>query len=398
MSGFNFFADRPVETYRKTDSFLVALSLLLWGLGIVTLMICSNENGIKFFDDSWHFVKRQLLSSAFGFAGLLFFAIVDVKVIRKALPFIVLGAVFLCLLTFVPGIGVERNGAKRWIRLPFISTFQPSEALKFASVLFLANLLDKQAAITDEDEKNVFPAVAGLVIFTVLIFAQKDLSTGIFVFAVGIIMFFVTGSKIAWFLPLFILGSLICALLVLMEPYRMDRIIAFLEPNSHLDGVNFQPLRAKIAITNGGLLGQGFGSGLLKVRSIPEVQADYIFAGWAEATGFVGVIAYFIILALFCWRGYAAAMKCSSRFAAFTSFGFVTSILLQSLMNIAVVGGVLPSTGIPLPFFSSGGSSIIFTMVMCGFLFQTSRIDDEYEDDGGSSDIEGEYIPVGEFL
>ena len=140
---FTFFTERPADSYRKADTSLIVMTLLLWGLGMVTLYICSSGFGQRAFGDPLHFVVRQLLSSLIGFLALFFFASLKLEVIRKLLPVITFGAILLCLLTFVPGIGVERNGARRWIRLPFFSTFQPSEAIKFALVLFLRKLVFK---------------------------------------------------------------------------------------------------------------------------------------------------------------------------------------------------------------------------------------------------------------
>jgi cell division protein FtsW len=334
---------------------------------------------MRIFGSSLYFVKRQLLSSAAGLAGLLLFAFVPINRIRKLLFVITAVTVLLCLLTLVPGIGVERNGARRWIRIPFFSTFQPSEAVKAVTVMFLANLFDKQAQIRNPEERSVLPSVVGLIFFVLIIFGQKDFSTGFFLLIVGIILFFIAGAKLSWLIPFTVLGIPAALLMVLLEPYRVNRFIAFLRPDEFLQGLNYQSFAAKRAISLGGFWGQGVGSGLTRINSIPEVQADYIFAGWTEAMGFVGVVIYMIILCLFAWRAYKIAVECPDRFAAITVFGFTTLIFLQSLVNCAVVCGVLPATGIPLVFFSSGGTSIMFALIMCGFIINASRYTSESE-------------------
>ncbi|MCR5723984.1 MAG: putative lipid II flippase FtsW [Treponema sp.] len=351
------------------------MTMLLWGLGMVTLYICSAGFGQRVFGDPLHFVVRQLLSSMLGFLALFFFASLKLDVIRRLLPVITLGAIILCLLTFVPGIGVERNGARRWIRLPFFSTFQPSEAIKFAMVLFLANLFEKQALGITEEEKSVFPAFVGLIVFTSVIFAQQDFSSGMFVFLLGLVLFFVSGSRLSWLIPCAGLGIPLASLMILLEPFRVNRLIGFFAPESYQQTFNYQSFAARRAISAGGFWGQGIGSGLTRINSIPEVQSDYVFAGWTEAMGLLGVILYFVLLGIFAWRAFYCACHCSSRFGAYGTFGFATSIVAQSLMNVAVVGGVIPTTGIPLPFFSSGGSSIIFTLAMCGFMINASRLE-----------------------
>lgn len=352
--------------------------MLLWGIGMVTLYFCSSAYGQKVFGSPFHFVFRQFISSAIGFVLLLFFAVVDVEKVRKILPLIVFGAIFLCLLTFIPGIGVERNGARRWIKIPYFSTFQPSEAIKFAMVLFLANIFDKQENLPEE-EKSIFPAFVGLFVFSAIIIFQQDFSTAIFVFCVGMMLFFVTGARLRWFIPLSFFLIPIAAILILSKPYRVNRILGFIAPESYAQSLNWQVNGAKRAITDGGILGQGISSGLTKLSGVPEIQSDYVFAGWAEAMGLFGVAVYLALLGFLLWRVFKICMSCGNRFAAISTFGFGSIIVAQSLMNIAVVGGVIPATGVPLPFFSSGGSSMIFTLAMCGFIINSSRIEQTEE-------------------
>ncbi len=374
MHNFNFFAEKPDSIYRKSDSLFIVLVMLLWGIGMVTLQFCSANYGQRFFGNSLHFVQRQLISSLVGFVLLVFFAVADVEKVRKVLPIIVLGSIILSLLTFIPGIGVERNGARRWIKIPYFSTFQPSEALKFSMVLFLANLFDKQAKLPEED-RSVVPALVGLLVFSVIILCQQDLGTAFFVLVLGLAIFFVTGAKLLWFFPMVLLLIPFGLIFILTEPYRVNRIIGFIAPDSFAQSLNWQINGSKRAITDGGLFGQGIGSGLTKLGGVPEIQSDYVFAGWAEAMGLFGVILYLCILGLFLWRVYKICMTCGNRFASIASFGFGAVIVAQSLLNIAVVAGVVPTTGIPLPFFSSGGSSMMVTLAMCGFIINSSRIE-----------------------
>lgn len=378
MHNFNFFAEKPDSMYRKSDSLFIVLVMLLWGIGMVTLQFCSANYGQRFFGNSLHFVQRQLISSLVGFVLLIFFAVTDVEKVRKILPVIVLGSIVLSLLTFIPGIGVERNGARRWIKIPYFSTFQPSEALKFSMVLFLANLFDKQSKLPEED-RSVVPALVGLLVFSVIILCQQDLGTALFVMILGLSIFFVTGAKLLWFVPMAFLLIPFGLIFILTEPYRVNRIIGFIAQDSFAQSLNWQINGSKRAITDGGLFGQGIGSGLTKLGGVPEIQSDYVFAGWAEAMGFFGVLIYLCILGLFLWRVYRICMTCGNRFASIASFGFGAVIVAQSLLNIAVVAGVVPTTGIPLPFFSSGGSSMMVTLAMCGFIINSSRIEQTEE-------------------
>ena len=279
---FAIFADKPLEKYKQCDISLILLSLLLWGIGIFTLYVCSGSYGLRAFNDSLYFVKRQLISSALGFMLFIVFATVKMDTIKRFLPLMVGIAIILSFMTFVPGIGLERNGARRWLRFGFM-TFQPSEMIKFVVVLYLANYFEKQSKIPDVIDRTVFPAVILTFIMVVSIAVQRDLSTSVFVASLAILLFIVSGSKIFWLVPVMTIVIPLACLFVFLEPYRLNRIIGFLDQDSYLQTLNYQTYAARRAISAGGFWGQGLGSGLVRINSIPEVQSDYIFAGWVES-------------------------------------------------------------------------------------------------------------------
>ncbi len=373
MNQFTFYANKPSQNYNKVDIWLLGSILLLWGLGIFTLYVCSQNFAIRAFGNPLYFVKRQLLCSAVGYVLFAGFMITDMRYIRKFVSVIVIVSLVLCFLTFVPGISIIKNGARRWIRLPGNFTFQPSELVKFAIVLFLANYFDKQDKLLNPEEKTVFPCVIALIVFAGIVFAQKDFSTGVFITLIGILLFFVSGAKLVWIFPFALIAIPAAFLMITLNPYRLQRLIGWISPDEFSSSINYQSLNAKRAISAGGVWGSGIGAGLSKINSIPEVQADYIFAGWAESMGYIGVVIYFVLLCFFAYRGYKAALSNPDKFSALSTFGCVSVIVLQSLVNTMVVSGVLPSTGINLPFFSLGGTSIIITLAMCGFIVNASR-------------------------
>ena len=380
MSAFMFHAARPVEKYHKSDILFMMMVLLLWGLGLFTLFVCTPEKGERLFNNRYYFVIRQLVWSVVGFASLAFFAMIPIRVLRKLLPFIVLGSLLLCIIAIVPSLGSMRKGASRWISLSRYWTVQPSEFAKFAVILFLSNLFDKQAREDGGTQKEFYYPLIGLFIFVITIFLQKDFSTGVFMFIVGCLMFFVSGARMSWFGPLVLLAIPTVAFMIAIEPFRLMRVISFLNPDEYSLTTNYQILASQRAITAGGVWGNGLGSSFSDVYKIPEVQTDYIFAGWADSMGLLGVAAYFCALLFFAWRGYRTALLCRDRFAAYAAFGCISMIFIQSLMNCAVVCGAVPTTGITLPFFSSGGSSLVVTLSMCGFVINASRCDTD--DDG----------------
>ena len=380
MAGYSFYPDKPLSQYKKSDTGLIISIILLWGLGVGALYFCSSAYSGKMLGGEFTLVKRQLVASFVGFAGLAFFAFMPLSKIRKLLPIVMLATIVLLLATFVPAFNEERNGAKRWVKL-FFFRFQPSELAKFALVLYLANFFDKYQKEKDNDERSVFPAVMVMTLFVVLIFAERDFSTGLFLFLICLLLFFISGIKTLWLIPMAVIGIPALAMMIVWEPYRMERIAGYLHPEQFGQGVNYQTNASLRAISAGGFWGQGIGSGLAKLSSIPEVQADYIFAGWTEAMGFVGVVLYFVILCVFAYRAFKVSFECPSRFGAIGAFGCASAILFQSLANVAVVCGAIPSTGIPLPFFSAGGSSMIVTLCMCGFMINAARGDEEVEED-----------------
>ncbi|AEE16386.1 peptidoglycan glycosyltransferase FtsW [Treponema brennaborense] len=378
MNRFALFAERPVESSRRCDASLIAGIILFWGLGILTLYMCSANYGSRVFDDSLYFVKRQLLLSVPSGIACICCATFSLDVIRKLLPGFVIGTLILCLLPFVPGIGSPRNGASRWIRVPFAGeTFQPSELAKIAVILFLANWFDKRSEQSESEPLKMRSAIAGLSVFVLIVLFQDDFSTALFILLIGLLLFYMAGAKLGYLVPFGLLAVFALLLFVFSSPFRVNRLIAFINPEFDTHGYNYQTSAARTAISDGGFWGQGMGSGLDKINRIPEIQTDYIFAGWAEAMGFFGVIGYFALLLFFSWRAYTAAVRCRNTFGALIGFGAASCILVQSLMNCGVVCGALPATGITLPFFSYGGSSLLATFCLSGLSINISRYREE---------------------
>ncbi len=394
MTQYDFYAHKPAEKYHKCDIWLLISILLLWGLGMFTIFVCSQGYASRFFNnDSFYFVRRQLICSAAGVALFFVFLVFDMETIKKLVIYIVLITLILCALTFIRPLSIEKNGARRWIRLPLRFTFQPSELVKFSLVLYLASYFDKLSEDVS-GEKDVLPCVGVFLLMVILVLLQKDFSTSVFITLVGILMFFVAGAKLRWVFPFLLIAIPIGIIIVASEQYRIERIIGFLKPSEGIQSFNYQANASKAAISAGGVWGVGIGNGLSKLNSIPEVQADYIFAGWSEAMGYVGVISYIALLILFAWRGYKAAFECPNRFAAYGCFGCVSVLVMQSIVNCMVVCGLLPSTGIPLPFFSVGGSSIIITLGMCGFILNASRCEEKTEEFMKYEDISVDSLTV----
>lgn len=372
LYGSFFPSSEKIIIGKKADiGFLVSFILLL-GLGLVTLYSVSINPGMRIKNDELFFVKRQIAFLLVGSVVVFFLSMVDLDRIRNILPAIVLFSIFLCLLTCIPGIGIEKNGARRWLGIAGIE-FQSSEPAKLVIVLYLAHLFAKKHDKLDELAATIIPAVIMTSVFVVFIYLQNDFSTSLIVMILSFVLFFFSGIKLRWFVIFFCLVLPVVLLFVFTEPYRVERIISFLNPSIDPYGGGYQLNMARKAISGGGFWGKGIGGLFRGSVSIPEVQSDFIFAGWAEEMGFFGIMLYFVVLTYFVVRGYKIALSCEDRFRSLLAFGCVSAILIQSLMNCGVVCGLFPSTGIPLPFFSSGGTSLIVSMSFCGLIINVSR-------------------------
>ena len=354
------------------DFLLLAVVILLLGIGLAVLFSASYFYGELRFQDPLYFLKRQFIKAAVGAVLAFFLARIPMETIRRFIPTLLLISFILTGLTFMPGIGIEIMGAKRWIFIGGIS-FQPSELAKVAVILYLAYIFSKKEERIDDFFNAVFPPLLVVFVFIALIYFQNDFSTAFFLFLLALAMFFIARIRVIYFILLGAVGMPLTIVLILTKEHRVRRILAFLNPDMDPIGAGFQVNAAQDALINGGIWGVGLGEGIKKLGGLPEAHSDFVFAVLGEEMGFIGVMFIIALFAAFSFRGYSIALKSEDRFGYYLAFGITTAILFQALLNIAVVSGIVPATGIPLPFFSSGGSSIVMTLLMCGLLLNLSR-------------------------
>jgi cell division protein FtsW len=367
-----FDVEKTVSLSSRVDHVLVGSILLLTGVGLVTLYLSSYAFGERFFGDGLYFISRQFV---LGLLGLLLFFIaarINLDLLRDGIKFLVIGVIVLCLLTFVPGIGVSKNGASRWIRLG-AWTYQPSELVKLALPLYLAHIFAKKKDNLDSFSSGILPPVMITALFFVLIYLQNNFSTAVFVSVNALIIFFLAGVRLRYFFAALVMLLPLSSLLVLTKEHRLRRLISFIRPDWEPQGAGYQVRSSLLTITSGGFWGKGVGQGTRKIASVPEIHSDFIFSAFAEEAGFFGVLLVFALFAVFALRSYRAALGTDSMFRRLLCCGLTTMILSQALLNIAVVAGSLPATGIPLPFFSAGGSSLATTLIMTGLIVNVSR-------------------------
>ncbi|GHV94132.1 cell division protein FtsW [Spirochaetia bacterium] len=361
----------------KTESprgvhLLSASVLLLTGLGLVTLYSSSYAFAGRFFNDSYHFIFRQ---SIFGAGGIVLFfiaSIINLEIVRKLIKPLVALAALLCALTLIPGIGVERLGASRWIKIGSY-TYQPSEMVKLVLPLYLAHILAKKQDGIYSFRYGVFPPVFITGIFFLLIYAQNNFSTAIFIVLNAMVIFFLAGVRFRYFFAAIVMFVPLSALLIFTKEHRVRRLLSFIKPEWDPLGAGFQVRSSLLTIISGGFWGKGIGQGTRKIASVPEIHSDFIFSAFAEEAGFIGVLLFFILFAIFAVQGYRGAWRSDSVFKKLLASGLVTMIVSQALLNVAVVSGAVPATGIPLPFFSAGGSSLATTLICAGLIVNVAR-------------------------
>ncbi|MDR3020284.1 MAG: putative lipid II flippase FtsW [Treponema sp.] len=360
------------ERVQKNAHLFYFSVILLFGTGLVTLYSASYAFAMRFFSDGNYFIQRQLVFASVGIVLFIMCSLVNLEKIRKYIMVLVGIAAFLCALTLVPGIGVERYGASRWIEIASFS-YQPSEMVKFVLPLYLAHLLDKKADTIDNFYSGILPPVIVTGIFFGLIYVQNNFSTAVFIVFNAMIIFYLAGMRYRYFLAAIAMIMPISALLVFTKEHRVRRLVSFLRPEWDPLGAGFQVSASRDAIVSGGFFGKGIGEGTRKLASIPEIHSDFIFTAYVEETGFIGILLFFALFAVFAVCGYRAAWKCESVFGRLLAASLTTMIVSQALLNTAVVCGALPATGIPLPFFSAGGSSLLTTLICAGLIANVAR-------------------------
>ncbi len=363
----------PEEILRQRKlmyPFMLILVLLL-GVGFAALYSASYYRALQLTGDSLYYVRRQAIFGVMGIAGGILAFLIPEKSFKWIVPLVLTLSLALMLLTQFSPLGDTRLGARRWMTIGPVS-FQPSEAVKLSLVLFLANYLGKHGERMKEFAFTVIPA-AVILLFASLILLQRDFSTAVLVTFVSFSMVAVSPARKKYLLFLLLLMAVPGVLLLLSEEYRFRRILGFLYPELDPTGINYQVNMSLRAVASGGLFGTGFGLGEMKLGAIPEVMADFIFAAFAEETGLVGISVVWVLFMALAWIGYrcAAAHRSAQPKLFYLGFGCTSMIIWQALMNMGVVVGAVPPTGIPLPFFSLGGTHLFALLVFCGFIGRT---------------------------
>ena len=347
--------------------------LLLLGSGIIMICSASSAYALHKFNDSNHFLIKQLISAVLGIAAMLLISKIDYRIWGKYSSLFYIVSIALLIIVLIPGIGSYKNGAQRWIDLGF-TEFQPSEMVKLAVIIFFAYRL---ARANKEDFASFWtgfiPYILRVGVIVGLLLLQPHMSAAGVIGFVGIIMLFAAGFKFWHFATIFSPVAILGFLAVRFSEYRWKRITAFINPWDDPRDTDFQLIQSLYAIGSGGLFGLGLGRSRQKFLYIPEPHNDFIFAILAEELGYIGVLVVLILFLIFIWRGLRIAIHAPDTFGSLLATGIVSMVAIQVLINLAVVTGLMPVTGMPLPFFSYGGTSLLFLMIGMGILLNISR-------------------------
>lgn len=356
---------------RRADPLILFLIVSLLGLGLMMVYSSSAILALERYGDPYHYLKRQSLWAALGLLAVLALMRLDYRVLsRFAYPILILSLVLL-VLVFVPGLGKEVGGARRWLRLGSFS-FQPAEFAKFALVIFLASFMAKKGERLRDFTFGFLPCLLIASVFIILIALQPDLGGALILGALVMVLFFAAGVRLSYLLSVLLLAFPFLYVALFSVAYRRRRLLAFINPWEHHSDSGYQVVQSLLALGRGGLTGLGLGQGKIKLFYLPEPHTDFIFSVVGEELGFLGAGAMVAAFGLLSWRLGVVAMRAKEPFGALLALGFATLFGLQFLVHSGVALGLLPTKGLPLPLISVGGSSLLVSLLALGTALSVS--------------------------
>lgn len=323
------------------------------------------------FNDPYKYLKSQGLFLIVSYLSLLIISKIPYQKYKKRANIIFIICTVLLALVLIPGIGTVRNGSRSWFGLGSFG-IQPSEFTKLGLIIFTSKYLSNNQKEIKDIKKGVLPILGVLLLVFGLIMLEPDFGTGVVIVMTIVVLLFTSGVKMNFFIKIGALGLVGVASLIIIAPYRMQRIVSFLNPWNDPLGSGFQIIQSLYAIGPGGLLGLGYGSSVQKHFYLPEPQTDFIFSIISEEFGFMGVLIVATLFITIIVSGFKIAMKTEDLFGKYLSFGITFGLAFQAILNLMVVVGLIPVTGVTLPFLSYGGSSLLITMFSMGILLNIS--------------------------
>jgi len=351
---------------------LILLTLLLMVIGLVMIYSASAVLAGRQYGDSLFFLKRQMLWAVVGIIAMGIVSRVPYEVWnRTALPLVLVTAILLGLV-LIPGIGIELNGSRRWFRLGPL-TLQPSEAARLCAVIYLARYLMKKRDRLDDFFRDFLPPMIVIGVLLALIMGESDLGTAAVMGLVAGLMLFIGGARWRHLWVMGLLAAPVLYAMIMKIGYRRQRWMAFLDPWRDPTDAGFQMIQSFLALGGGGPVGMGLGEGRQKLFFLPYPHTDFIFAVIGEELGLLGTLSVLVLFGMLAWRGLSISLRAPDSFGRHLAFGLTMMIIVQAMVNMAVVTGLLPTKGLTLPFLSYGGSSLVANLSAIGILWNISR-------------------------
>lgn len=356
---------------KREKTFLLIGVILLSIFGLIMIYSASSVWAEYKFNDPYKYLKSQGLFLIVSYLSLLIISKIPYQEYKKRANIIFIICTVLLALVLIPGIGTVRNGSRSWFGLGSFG-IQPSEFTKLGLIIFTSKYLSNNQKEIKDIKKGVLPILGVLLLVFGLIMLEPDFGTGVVIVMTIVVLLFTSGVKMNFFIKIGALGLVGVASLIIIAPYRMKRIVSFLNPWNDPLGSGFQIIQSLYAIGPGGLLGLGYGSSVQKHFYLPEPQTDFIFSIISEEFGFMGVLIVATLFITIIVSGFKIAMKTEDLFGKYLSFGITFGLAFQAILNLMVVVGLIPVTGVTLPFLSYGGSSLLITMFSMGILLNIS--------------------------
>ncbi|MCM8812225.1 MAG: putative lipid II flippase FtsW [Candidatus Omnitrophica bacterium] len=351
---------------------LLITTALLVVTGVIMVYSTSAIYAKEVYEDAGFFLRRHLMYLCVGLFLSGWILTLDPQQIRKAAKPLLLVSLLLLLAVLVPGIGAKVSGARRWFRLGPVS-IQPSEIAQLAVLIYLADVLNRKRAHLGDFFQGVLPPLLVLGSVVCLILAEPDLGTAVAIGFVALVLLFIAGAEGKALASLALMAVPVVAGLIALKPYRIRRIVAYLNPWADPEGAGFQLIQSLVALGSGGVAGVGLGESKQKLFYLPAAHTDFIFSVLGEELGLLGVTAVILLMAAFVWFGIRLASRAPDTFGAFTGYGIVFLLAFEALVHIGVATGAIPTKGLPFPFISYGGSALVVNLVSVAILLNVSR-------------------------
>ena len=356
----------------RIDYKLLISVIILSIFGCIMIYTSSNVWALYKFNDAFKYLKNQSIFLILGIFLMYFLSKLDYNFYKKKANLIIGICFILLVLVLIPGIGVVRNGSRSWFGV-FGFGIQPSEATKIGLVIFISKYLSNNYSIMYNIKKGVLPILSIILIFFILIMLEPDFGTACVITLSLIAMIFISKVKLSFFIKIGLTGLLGVVVLIIIAPYRMARIVSFLNPWSDPLGSGFQIIQSLYAIGPGGLFGLGLGNSIQKHFYLPEPQTDFIFSIISEELGFIGILIVSMLFIFIFYRCIKISLNTKDLFGKYLCFGLSFTIIFQTILNLCVVIGLVPVTGVTLPFLSYGGSSLLVSLTRIGIILNISK-------------------------